>query len=65
MTYSFSIGITVNPCKSLTCYSYNPNRINVSTQQKQPPDVFYKNRCSWKFRKIHRKTPVKESETEP
>ena len=29
--------------------------------QKQPPDVFLKKRCSEKFRKIHRKTPVPES----
>ena len=29
--------------------------------QKQPPEVFCKKRCSWKFRKIHRKTPVPES----
>ena len=29
--------------------------------QKQPPEVFYKKRCSYKFRKIHRKTPVPES----
>ena len=28
--------------------------------QKQPPKVFYKNRCSSKFLKIHRKTPVSE-----
>ena len=26
--------------------------------QKQPPEVFYEKRCSWKFRKIHRKTPL-------
>ena len=26
--------------------------------QKQPPEVFYENRCSWKFSKIHRKIPV-------
>ena len=26
--------------------------------QKQPPEVFYKKRCSKKFRKIHRKTSV-------
>ena len=25
--------------------------------QKQPPVVFYEKRCSWKFSKIHRKTP--------
>ena len=29
--------------------------------QKQPPDLFYQNRCSWKFCKIHGKTPVPES----
>ena len=29
--------------------------------QKQLPEVFYKKRCSYKFRKIHRKTPVPES----
>ena len=29
--------------------------------QKQPPEVFCKKRCSQKFRKIHRKTPVPES----
>ena len=28
---------------------------------KQPPEVFFKKRCSWKFRKILRKTPVPES----
>ena len=26
--------------------------------QKQPPEVFCKKRCSWKFQKIHRKTHV-------
>ena len=30
-------------------------------QQKQPPEVFCKKRCSKKFRKIHRKTPVSGS----
>ena len=29
--------------------------------QKQPLEVFYKKRCSRKFRKIHRKKPVPES----
>ena len=29
--------------------------------QKQPPEVFYKKRCSQKFHKIHRKTPASES----
>ena len=31
------------------------------SRQKQPPEVFCKKRCSLKFRKIHRKTPVPES----
>ena len=30
-------------------------------RQKQPPEVFCKHRCSQKFLKIHRKTPVLES----
>ena len=29
--------------------------------QKQPPKVFWKKRCSWKNRKIQRKTPVPQS----
>ena len=29
--------------------------------QKQPPEVFCKKMCSWKFHKIHRKTPVPEA----
>ena len=29
--------------------------------QKQSPGVFYNKSCSYKFRKIHRKTPVPES----
>ena len=29
--------------------------------QKQLPEVFYVKRCSWKFRKIHRKTPKPDS----
>ena len=32
-----------------------------TTIQKQPPEVFCKKRCSYKFRKIDRKTPVSES----
>ena len=28
---------------------------------KQPPEVFYVKRCSWKFEKIYRETPVSES----
>ena len=29
--------------------------------QKQPPELFYKKRCTWTIRKIHRKTPAPES----
>ena len=29
--------------------------------QMQPPEVFFEKRCSKKFRKIYRKTPVPES----
>ena len=29
--------------------------------KKQPPEVFFKKMCSKKFRKIHRKTPKKET----
>ena len=29
--------------------------------QKQPPEAFCKKMCSWKFQKIHRKTPVPEN----
>ena len=31
------------------------------TGKKQPPEVFFKKRCSQKFRKIYRKTRVPES----
>ena len=34
---------------------------NLFKIQKQPPEVFYEERCSYKFHKIHRKTPVPES----
>ena len=34
--------------------------LNIFKKQKQPPKVFFKKRCSQKFRKIHRKTPVPE-----
>ena len=39
-------------------WSRRNSSINI---QKQPPEVFYKKRCSDKFHKIHRKTPVSES----
>ena len=29
--------------------------------QKQSPEAFCKKMCSWKFHKIHRKTPVPET----
>ena len=29
--------------------------------QKQPPEALCKKMCSWKFHKIHRKTPVPEA----
>ena len=29
--------------------------------QTQPPEAFCKKMCSWKFHKIHRKTPVPET----
>ena len=32
----------------------------ITVSNKKPPKVFYKERCSWKFRKIQRKTPVPE-----
>ena len=35
--------------------------LEISSDQKQPLEVFCKKRCSWKFRKIHRKTTVPES----
>ena len=31
------------------------------TVQKHPPEAFCKKMCSWKFYKIHRKTPVPET----
>ena len=35
--------------------------VTVITKLDVTPEVFYKNRCSQKFRKIHRKTPVPKS----
>ena len=34
---------------------------NFNKQKKEPLELFYKKRCSQKFHKIHRKTPVPES----
>ena len=44
--------------------SFKSSLLTLSLQnnfQKQPPEVFCKKRCSQKFRKIHRKTPVPET----
>ena len=40
----------------------NTNKWSLITNpfQKQPPDMFLNKRCSWKYRKIHRKIPVPE-----
>ena len=35
--------------------------IDEKHMQKQPPEAFRKKMCSWKFHKIHRKTPVPET----
>ena len=40
------------------------NIVFIFKMQKQPSEVFYKKRCSQKFRKIYRKTPVSESVSE-
>ena len=40
---------------------FHVNSYKRLTRQQQPPEVFYNKRCSWKFRKIHRKTPVPEA----
>ena len=37
------------------------NSLTNTNSQKQPSEVFCKTRCSEKFHKIHRKTPVPES----
>ena len=34
---------------------------SIAIKQKQPPEVFCKKKCSQKFGKIHKKTPVLES----
>ena len=36
-------------------------RMSSTKVQKQPPEVFCKKKCSYKFRKIYSKTPVPES----
>ena len=37
----------------IACFSHE-----TLLNKKQPPEVFCKKRCSYKFCKIHRKTPV-------
>ena len=49
-----SASLARNPRASMWCTAY----VN---RQKKPPEVFYKNRCSENFRKIHRKTLLPES----
>ena len=39
----------------------NKSSHRMDDQQKQPTEVFCKKRCSWKFCKIHKKTPVPEN----
>ena len=39
--------------------------LKVEENQKHPPEVFYNKRCSYKFRKYHRKTSVPESLFQP
>ena len=34
---------------------------NCNNKQKQPSEMFCKKKCSYKFLKVHRKTPVRES----
>ena len=46
--------------RQLTAFNYQPLLQRSSIIQKQPPEEFYKKRCSWKFCKIPRKTPVSE-----
>ena len=47
--------------EKLYCEGNFNRKIGHKYLQKQPPEAFYKKRRSWKFCKIHRKTPVPES----
>ena len=51
--YFMSNKLFFNTTKFYTIYAMNV--------QKQPPEVFCRKMCSWKFHKIHRKTPVPEA----
>ena len=44
--------------KIVKCRSHQPEVFFVKGVKKEPLEVFYKKPCSWKFRKIHRKTLV-------
>ena len=47
-------------------YTFNRSKISpyyMNNHRSSQPDVLCKKRCSYKFRKIHRKTPVLESAT--
>ena len=43
------------------CKETNSKPLHTNNIYKQPPEVFFKKKCSYKFHKIHRKTPVPES----
>ena len=45
---------------SLKPFEFEPktNIGNINSSQKQPSELFCKKRCSYKFHKLHRKTPV-------
>ena len=51
--FSLFIGIN-NKQMGENCFFHD----SCPLKQKQPPEVFCEKRCSQKFRKIHRKTPV-------
>ena len=71
LSYSIFLGKKIDQYK----FSFNILLIDIWTKlrttlpfisifyavQKQAPELLYKNRCSSKFRKIHRKTPLPES----
>lgn len=45
----------------------DPNNVSLLSDfvwfqlEEQPPELIYKIKCSWKFQKIYRKTPVPEA----
>ena len=48
-------------CNSTVFNNFNIQVLSKYQKWKQPPEVFYVDRCSYKFHKIHRKTSVPES----